>query len=497
MSVRYRANRFLTYDPGVALRRSPMIRSISRAALPFRLTAVFSAVFFLSTTVVCSAGGLNFVRAASAQERPSVAVVGVHGTGSESEKLLRSITGDIAKGFLDAASFDVFDADALSGRFLPARAQLMDAVFLGPADDALQEGRVQYESARFEQAIAAFRRAESAAANSLEFVRDQRLLVDIQLYLGLSYASMGSREEAQEAFGEVVRLAPDRVLDSLEYPPKIVSLFDEARSSILEREGSAIKIDAPEGTRIRVDGRRVGEGSVLVSDLRPGFHVLLAEREGSGRHFSELNLAEGETREVTVALKKLGLSRGGKTRFETERSSLTRRLYEEIARVSGTDLVVIAAFDSSGNLQLALYSARSDTMSESVEASLQAAPTSQSAYVKQLVKRLALSADESGAIKGDQVSAKVPKLMLGENPILGELIFGAPPDQVVPVADATAVAPVDEEPARVRRERKPVKPGAVVGVILGILGAGGAATGVYFAVRPQPEPIGTLRITIP
>ena len=234
-----------------------MIRSISRAALPFRLTAVFSAVFFLSTTVVCSAGGLNFVRAASAQERPSVAVVGVHGTGSESEKLLRSITGDIAKGFLDAASFDVFDADALSGRFLPARAQLMDAVFLGPADDALQEGRVQYESARFEQAIAAFRRAESAAANSLEFVRDQRLLVDIQLYLGLSYASIGSRDEAQEAFGEVVRLAPDRVLDSLEYPPKIVSLFDEARSSILEREGSAIKIDAPEGTRIRVDGRRV------------------------------------------------------------------------------------------------------------------------------------------------------------------------------------------------------------------------------------------------
>lgn len=424
-----------------------------------------------------------------------MAVVGVHGSGAQDEELLRGITADIAKGFRTAASFDVFDAAALNGRFLPARAQLVDAVFLGPAVDALQEGRVQYKSARFEQAIAAFRRAESAVANNLEFVRDQRLLVDIQLYLGLSYASMGARDEAQEAFGEVVRLAPDRVLDSLEYPPKIVSLFDEARGGVLDREGSAIKVSAPEGTRIRVDGRRVGEGSLLVPDLPPGFHVLLAEREGSGRHFSELRLDEGETREVTVTLEKLGLAREGKSRFETERSGLTRRLYEEIARVSGTDLVVIAAFDGSGNLQLALYSARSDTMSESVEASLQAAPAARTTYVKQLVKRLALFADESGAITGDRVSAGVPKLMLGQNPVLSDLVFGAPPAQVLAVAD-TDPDP-EEKPARIRRERKPVKPGAVVGVILGILGAGGAATGIYFAVRPQPEPIGTLSITIP
>ena len=78
---------------------------------------------------------------------------------------------------------------------------------------------------------------------------------------------MGARDEAQEAFGEVVRLAPDRVLDTLEYPPKIVSAFNEVRESITSRDGASVAVTAPEGTRVYVDGRRVGEGDVVVADL--------------------------------------------------------------------------------------------------------------------------------------------------------------------------------------------------------------------------------------
>ena len=458
-----------------------------------RLLAAVAAGLLLAGTLPTAPGSGGFVPLAYAQERPSIAVVGVHGSGEQDEDELREISADLAAGFRIAARFTVVDEAQLLERFLPARSQVLDTVFLGPAVAALQEGRIHYESARFDQAVDAFRRAESALDGNLEFVRDQRLLVDIQLYLGLSSASMGARDDAQEAFGEVVRLAPDRVLDTLEYPPKIVSAFNEVRESILSRDGASVGVTAPEGTRVYVDGRRVGEGDVVVADLPPGFHVLLAEKDGEGRQFVELLLEEGERRAVDIELSSLGLARGSTQRFESGRSGITRRLYEEVARVAGTDLVALAAFDESGNLALALYSARSDTLSEMLGGSVKAAPAARSAYVKQLVERLAIYADDSGAIKPDRVSAQSPAMQIGANPVLTDLLFGAPPAPVVAPPSASTKEPV----ASTRKERKPVNPGAVVGVILGILGAGGAATGIYFAVRPAPEPVGTLSITIP
>ena len=451
-----------------------------------RLAAAVTAGAFAAMLV--SPTGLGLPRAL-AQGSPSIAVAGVHGSGEQKDDALRALAGDLEAAL--GSRFVAAGPDALFERFLPARSQVLDTVFLAPARDSLREGRIHYESARFDQAVEAFRRAESALAGNLEFVHDQRLLVDISLYLGLSYASMGARDDAQEAFGEVVRLAPDRVLDTLEYPPKIVSAFEDVRDAILARDGASVTVSAPAGTRLYVDGRRVGEGSARVDDLPPGFHVLLAEKDGAGRQFVELILEEGEQRAVDVELSFLGLTREGDP-FESARSGVTKRLYEEIARVSGTDLVVIAAFDPDGNLQLGLYSTRSDTFSEVVEASLAASPGKRAAFVDQLVERLAAFADTSGAIVGDRVSATVPEVSLGENPVLDDLLFQEPP-----TATVASVEPTDEAPAATKKERKPVNPGAVVGVILGILGAGGAATGIYFAVRPAPEPVGTLQIAIP
>ena len=424
---------------------------------------------------------------ASAADRPSVAVVGVHGTGEQDEETLRGVDAAIVGGFRIDARYDVVASDDLSDRFLPARAQLLETVFLGAAKDAFQEGRIHYEAARFDQAIDALRRAESEVVAGTEFLHDQRLLVDVQLTIGLSYASMGQKDDAREAFGEVLRMAPDRVLDTLEYPPKIVGLFDQVRDEVLGLDPATLVIEAPQGAQVFIDGRRVGAGNTTLDSLPPGFHTVLVEEEGKGRWFQEVTLEAGSARTLEPDLTQRGLGRGDDP-VEGPRSRLVRRLYREIARITGTDLVAMAAYDADGNFNLALYSARSDTFSEPLGASLRASPGARDAFVKQLVERVAIYADQTGAIKSERVDTETLPMRLGSNPVLNDLLFGSP---VAAVAETTTDEP--EEP----RVRKKVKPGAVVGVILGILGAGGAATGVYFAVRPKPEASGTFSITIP
>jgi tetratricopeptide (TPR) repeat protein len=427
------------------------------------------------------------VRAATAQDRPSVAVVGVHGSGDQDKETLFAVDKSVFEGFKIAARYDVLSVEDLRERFMPARAQLLESVFLGAGRDAFQEGRIHYEAARFDQAIQALQRAESEVIGGTEFLHDQRLLVDVQLYIGLSYASMGQRDEAREAYGEVLRMAPDRVLDTLEYSPKIVALFDDVRDQVLSRDPATLIVDAPAGAQVFLDGRRVGAGSTTLPNLPPGFHTVLVESDVDGRWFGELTLEAGTEETIDPDLTPRGLGRGDDP-YEGTRSRLVRRLYQEVARVTGTDLVAIAAYDEDGNFSLALYSARSDTFSESLSASLRASPGARDAFVKQLVERVAIYADTTGAIKSERVTANTPPLRLGANPVLNSLLFGAAPVVVAEVA-------VDERPEA--RTRKPVKPGAVIGVILGILGAGGAATGVYFAVRPKVEASGTFSIAIP
>ena len=427
------------------------------------------------------------VRCAAAQERPSVAIVGVHGSGEQDAETLQSVHQAILDGFKIAARYDVLPSPGLRERFLPARAQLLEAVFLGAGRDAFQEGRIHYEAARFDQAVDALRRAEAEVIAGTEFLHDQRLLVDVQLYLGLSYASMGQKDDAREAYGEVLRMAPDRVLDTLEYPPKIVALYDSVREEVLGLDPASLTIGAPEGAQVFVDGRRVGAGRTTLSNLPPGLHTVLVEQEGEGRWFQEVTLAAGANERLEPGLAQRGLG-PGEDPIEGPRSRLVRRLYREVARVTGMHHVAMAVFDDDGNFSLALYSARSDTFSESLGASLRASPGARDAFVKQLVERVAIYADTTGAIKTDRVTADTLPMRLGSNPVLNDLLFGV---------TAVAVAATTAESVEAPRERKKVKAGAVVGVVLGILGAGGAATGIYFAVRPTPEASGTFSIAIP
>lgn len=436
---------------------------------------------------------LSFPAAAGAV---TVSVVGVHGNGDQDRDALVQMADDMVAGF-KTSGLDVVHGDDLRNRLFGSRETLVENVFLQPVRSAFDEGRILYEKAQPDGAVQALARAEQALDGVEHFVRDPRLSVDVQLYLGLAHLSLGKEDDARQAFSEVVRMDPNRVLDTLEYPPKIVELFESVRAEVLRLAGGTLEIHTGHatGARVYLDGRLVGTTPVTADRLPPGKHTVLVDGGSDGRWFGSFTLRSGEIEEVEAVLRTPSLGLGDGESMQDPRSAITKRLYRELAVAAGTDLVAVAAFDAAGDFTLALYSGRSTTFSVSAAASLAATPGARSAFIRQLVERVARYADDSGAIKEERVSAESIAMRMGGNVQLNEFLFGAE-DRAA--ADASATRPVDPEPTTVRRT--PPKAAAIaVAIIAGVLGATAAGIGIGVGVGQAnaEDPGGVLVITLP
>jgi hypothetical protein len=453
--------------------------------LPIRIVAALTSLVFAAWT--CGPG----VSVAHAASGPSVAVVGVHGNGEQSADELRTLTEDVVKG-LTKAGLDVRSGSSLGALLRPERDRLLEGVYLAPVSRAFEEGRILYEKAQPEQAIDALERAWAALGDNAEFLKDGRLRVDVPLYLGLARISLGDSEGAAAAFADVVRADSAKVLDSLDYPPNITELFDRVRADLLAAELASLSVQTAESqpARVFLDGRLVGTAPLGVENLPPGDHTLLIDGSTAGRYFETMDLAAGASVEVDADLRRLGLARSDGDDVLPARSSLTRRLYSELGTTTGADTVAVAGFDSAGDFQLALYSARSETFSVAVVASLSAAPGARSSFVQGLAERLAAYVDDSGGIKPERVASEAIPLRLGGNPVLNDLVLGS-----VVVAVAGGEPPQADTPTV---KKKGPHPGGIVALIVGGLLAGaGAGVGIWALTKPPVEQTGALVIELP
>jgi len=417
----------------------------------------------------------------------TVAVVGAHGDGRLDDDALTALHGDLVAA-VEAAGLVPVHGEPLSELLRPARQNVVDAVFLEPVSRAFEEGRVLYEQAQPELARGALERAAEAQLGVAEFVTDPRLSIDVSLYLGLVHLSLGDETAARAAFSEVVRRDPDRVLDSLDYPPKIVALFDEVRAEVTGGAGTLLDVavagELP--ARVYLDGRLLGSAPTSTAHVPAGEHSLLVDGGAAGRWFERLPLTDGATRLVEAELVERGLDAAEDRGFDNARSGATRRLYREIGEAAATDLVLVAGLDADGNLGLTLWSTRSGTFSEAVSFSLGGAPGKQGKVLAAVVGKMAEMLGDDGSILPARVAAKGISLRIGRNPVLNDLLFGRPP----PVLAGVPGEPVVERP-------KP-KPGPIIAAVVGgVLGAAGAGVGIYFAVRPEPQSPGGFVIHFP
>jgi hypothetical protein len=117
--------------------------------------------------------------------------------------------------------------------------------------DDLDAAKAFYHEGRFVEAIERLR----AAVGELTLLRDLELrrvqLADAYLHLGLAHLALQQKDEAREAFREMLRADPARRLDPDTYAPKVMALYQEARASLPSRAAA----DAAGGAAPRAERR--------------------------------------------------------------------------------------------------------------------------------------------------------------------------------------------------------------------------------------------------
>jgi len=252
---------------------------------PMRESWLIRTVAFVVAALMC-AGYPGIVRfggagVAHAAEGTTVAVMGVHGHPDGYEDELDELTENLVAVLEDVDGFSPIKPEDYGRRVWDRRSTILQAVFLGSAEAALQEGRVLYDNAQFQGALASLEKAEGALERGIEFLREPKLLVEIHLYEGLANMALGDIEAAETHLEEVARTDPARTLDPLRTPPKMLEAFEAAKVRVAESGVATMEITSggAEDDDVYVNGLRSGK-TPTVLELPPGrYHVTVSHPE--------------------------------------------------------------------------------------------------------------------------------------------------------------------------------------------------------------------------
>ncbi|MEL6345860.1 MAG: hypothetical protein AAFV53_22305 [Myxococcota bacterium] len=408
---------------------------------------------------------------ASAWAKPAeVAVVGAH-LPDQTDAQAQALAAELEQALIDLNNLDPIQPGQVRGRLSGREALVVEGVFLSPGRAALEEGRVLYQRADFDNATSVLELAVDALLDGLAGAGDSKDLIDALLLLGLSRAALGEEDAARDAFRQVVILEPQRQLDRINYPPKMVNLFSSVREEMLTLERGTLTLITVEGARIWLDGRsQPREGrSLKIPDMLPGRHYVLVQDEGGRRFFEAIDLtAEGQTLKIDASERLIAPS----TADRNEQAMQIEQLYQSLGEYAETEMILIAGQTGPETVAVQLYEPRTGTFSRIAEERIR--ETGPAAALKIATLNLDTYV-EDGTLRVEFVSLGAPPLDINANPLLSSMLLD--PEPIV---------------EKVVKRRTPWYFWAGVGVV-----AAGGATSAALLLAPEPDPTGTVIVNLP
>lgn len=357
---------------------------------------------------------------ASAAAAAEIAVVGVHVSGMD-DAAATEASERLVAALADTGRLTPVVPGDVSASIAGREKLVVDQAFLGPGKAALDEGRILYERAEFDDAIASLEHAVSLLTEAMPAATDNRLLIDALLMQGLTHFSIGDNDPARDAFEQVALLDPSRRLDPVNYSGPTVAFFDEARAAVEGRGVGALAVEGDPGSAVYVDGRSRGETPVRVEALAAGEHTVLVVGPQGRRAFQEVTIAAGRTEKVQPVLARGFLAEAGGD--EAARARQTEQLYRALGTYVGTDLVLVAGQTEADEVAVQLYEPRTGNFSKIFRASGDDPITDLADGVVGLAGFL----DDSGGLRTDKVYPRAAPLDIGTNVVLLSMLLDPEP----------------------------------------------------------------------
>ncbi len=351
---------------------------------------------------------------------PRAYVVGLHVpglVGDSPEEAAEALT----RALDNTGKVDAFDPLETSRVIAGREALILDGYALGPGQARLAEGRVLYDRAQPDQAILVLEDAAQQLAAGLAVSTDVRSLHEALMLLGVSYVGLGDETSARAAFRRSAILDPSRELDAVNYPPSVVSLFNEVRASVAKESPGRIAVTASVDAELFIDGKSRGpvvSGSIA---LVPGTHYVLVRSPAGASHFEAVELKAGGSVKIDALLSQRSV---GTSEDDTAaRSKQTRELYKAVGQYASGGLVVFGGVLPSGQVALQLYSPTSGNFSKILTAEADGDAVT---AIIDLAPALVAYIGENGDVRSDRVSAQVAALNVAENDVLAGLLYDPP-----------------------------------------------------------------------
>ncbi len=352
---------------------------------------------------------------------PDVLVVGVHVPGLVGE------AANVAATKLEEALDATGKADGLAPSMVSRRIRgregiVLETFALGPGRERLRDARLLYDRAQIEEAGPVVDDAIAMLSRGMEVSTSTRELHEALVLSGMTRLATGDEGGASSQFRRAATLDVDRELDPVNYPPRVIELYNAARADVAKKSPARVTVQTSVGANVYIDGNAVGAAPTGPINLVPGEHYVLVRAAGGGARSTVITVAPGEERVVDVALQTQGL--GVPLGDASGRSRQTRDLYRALGEFDDKGTVLLGGQLADGQVGVQLYSPISGNFSRAVTGEAGDDPvTALCELVPTVVGYLA----ESGDIRADRVGAQVVALDIGANPVLAGLLFDPPP----------------------------------------------------------------------
>jgi PEGA domain len=179
---------------------------------------------------------------------------------------------------------------------------------------AFKRGREHALFVRNTEAKQAFREAMTAFSKGVAALSDFSEFAQVYIELGAILVNEGN-PGADACFGRAISMGAGAAPDPAQHPPAVVERYQRVKRQMLKVPRGAITVKSePGGAQVQLDGRRVGQTPLTLTDELTGDHWLVVRAPGFAVFTSEVSISS-KIAPVEVYLRSLSAVDDASTRI--------------------------------------------------------------------------------------------------------------------------------------------------------------------------------------